>query len=188
MADELKGRTVAFLATNGVEQVELTQPWDQIKAAGATVELVSLESGDIQAMNADINKGDTFTVDKTVEQVSAGDYNALVIPGGVANPDTMRTNASAVRFVRDFFAQHKPVAAICHAPWMLVEADVADGRTVTSFPSVQTDLKNAGAHWVDQEVVCDEALVTSRTPNDLDAFCAKAIEEFAEGKHDEQTT
>lgn len=188
MSDELNGKKIAFLATDGVEQVELTQPWEQIKAAGADVELVSLEAGEIQAMNGDINKGDTFKVDKTVDDVKAEDYNGLVIPGGVANPDTMRTNDKAVQFTRDFFAQHKPVAAICHAPWMLIEAGVVDGRTVTSFPSVQTDLKNAGAHWVDREVVCDEALVTSRTPDDLDAFCAKAIEEFEEGKHEEQTT
>jgi len=188
MSGELSGKTIAFLATDGVEQVELTQPWEQIKAAGAEVELISLEAGEIQAMNGDINKGDTFKVDKTVDSVKAEDYNGLVLPGGVANPDTLRTNATAVQFVRDFFAQHKPVAAICHAPWMLVEADVVNGRKLTSFPSVKTDLVNAGANWVDQEVVCDEALVTSRTPDDLDAFCAKAIEEFAEGKHEEQTT
>lgn len=188
MSDELSDRKIAFLATNGVEQVELTQPWNEIKAAGASVELVSLETGEIQAMNGDINKGDTFKIDKSVDDVQAGDYHGLVIPGGVANPDTMRTHDKAVQFVRDFFAQHKPVAAICHAPWMLVEANVVDGRTVTSFPSLRTDLQNAGANWVDREVVCDEALVTSRTPDDLDAFCAKAIEEFAEGKHAEQTT
>ncbi|GAB3680579.1 type 1 glutamine amidotransferase domain-containing protein [Salinisphaera aquimarina] len=188
MSDELNGKKIAFLATDGVEQIELTQPWKEIKAAGAEVELVSLASGEIQAMNGDINKGDTFKVDKTVDSVKAEDYNGLVIPGGVANPDSMRVNDKAVQFVRDFFAQHKPVAAICHAPWMLVEADVVNGRTVTSFPSVKTDLVNAGANWVDREVVCDEALVTSRTPDDLDAFCAKAIEEFAEGKHAEQTT
>ncbi len=188
MSGELSGKKIAFLATDGVEQVELTQPWEEIKAAGAEVELISLEAGDIQAMNGDINKGDTFKVDKTVDSVKAEDYNGLVLPGGVANPDTLRTNATAVQFVRDFFAQHKPVAAICHAPWMLVEADVVNGRKLTSFPSVKTDLVNAGANWVDQEVVCDEALVTSRTPDDLDAFCAKAIEEFAEGKHEEQTT
>lgn len=188
MSDELNGKKIAFLATDGVEQVELTQPWAEIKAAGADVELVSLKDGEIQAMKGDINKGDTFKVDKTVDGVKAEDYNGLVIPGGVANPDTLRTNDRAVQFVRDFFAQHKPVAAICHAPWMLIEAGVVDGRTVTSFPSLKTDLKNAGANWVDREVVCDQALVTSRTPDDLDAFCAKAIEEFEEGKHEEQTT
>ena len=188
MADELKGRKIAFLAADGFEQVELTRPWDEIKAAGAEVELVSLKSGEIQGVNGDINKADTFKVDKTVDQVSAADYNGLVLPGGLANPDALRLNDQAVQFVRQFFAEHKPVAAICHAPWLLIEAGVVDGRTLTSFPSVRTDLQNAGARWVDREVVCDEALVTSRNPNDLDAFCAKAIEEFAEGKHAEQTT
>ena len=188
MSEELKGKKVAFLATNGFEYSELTQPWDEIKAAGAEVELVSLESGSIQGESGGEPKGDPKPVDKTVDQVSAGDYNALVLPGGLANPDTLRTNDKAVQFVRDFFAQHKPVGAICHAPWVLIEAGVVDGRTLTSFPSVQTDLKNAGATWVDREVVCDEALVTSRTPDDLDAFCAKVIEEIAEGKHEEQTT
>ena len=188
MSDELKGKKVAFLATNGFEYSELTQPWDEIKAAGADVELISLESGKIQGESGGEPTGDPKPVDKTVDQVSAGDYNALVLPGGLANPVTLRTNDRAVSFVRDFFAQHKPVGAICHAPWVLIEAGVVDGRTLTSFPSVQTDLKNAGATWVDREVVCDEALVTSRTPDDLDAFCAKMIEEIAEGKHEEQTT
>ena len=188
MSDELKGKKVAFLATNGFEYSELTQPWDEIKAAGADVELISLESGKIQGESAGEPTGDPKPVDRTVDQISAGDYNALVLPGGLANPDTLRTNDRAVSFVRDFFAQHKPVGAICHAPWVLIEAGVVDGRTLTSFPSVQTDLKNAGATWVDREVVCDEALVTSRTPDDLDAFCAKMIEEIAEGKHEEQTT
>jgi protease I len=188
MAKSLKGKKVAFLATDGVEQVELTRPWEDIKSAGAEAELVSLKSGDIQAMNADVNKGDTFTVDKTVDQANVSDYDGLVLPGGTTNPDAMRMNAQAVQFVKDFFTQHKPVAAICHGPWMLVEADVVGGRTLTSFPSVATDLKNAGANWVDREVVTDEGLVTSRSPDDLDAFCAKAGEEFAEGRHAEQTT
>ena len=188
MSEELKGKKVAFLATNGFEYSELTQPWDEIKAAGAEVELISIESGKIQGESGGEPKGDPIPVDKTVDQVSASDYNALVLPGGLANPDTLRTNDKAVQFVRDFFAQHKPVSAICHAPWLLIEAGVVDGRTVTSFPSVKTDLENAGATWVDREMVCDEALVTSRTPDDLDAFCAKTIEEIAEGKHEEQTT
>lgn len=188
MSDELKGKKVAFLATNGFEYSELTQPWDEIKGAGAEVELISLETGSIQGESAGKPKGDPLPVDKTVDEVSAGDYNALVLPGGLGNPDTLRTNDKAVQFVRDFFAQHKPVSAICHAAWMLIEAGVVDGRTMTSYPSVQTDLENAGATWVDREVVCDEALVTSRDPNDLDAFCAKTIEEIAEGKHEEQTT
>ncbi|NNJ25403.1 type 1 glutamine amidotransferase domain-containing protein [Alienimonas chondri] len=186
MADRLTGKRIAFLATDGFEQVELTDPWQAIKDAGAEVELISLKSGEIQGMNHD-EKGDTFSVDQTVDAVSAGDYHGLVLPGGVANPDTLRTDEGAVGFVRDFFQQHKPVAAICHGPWTLIEADVVRGRKVTSWPSLKTDLKNAGAEWVDEECVCDEGLVTSRNPDDLPAFCAKAIEEFAEGKHAEQT-
>ena len=186
MAHKLDGKKIAFLATDGFEQVELTKPWDAIKAAGATVELISLESGKIQGMNHN-DKADKFDVDKTVDAVSAEDYDGLVLPGGVANPDTLRTHETAVDFIRDFFKQHKPVAAICHGPWTLIEADVVRDRKVTSWPSLKTDLKNAGAHWVDQECVCDEGLVTSRNPDDLPAFCEKAIEEFAEGKHAEQT-
>ncbi len=186
MANELQGKKIAFLATEGVEQVELTQPWQAVKDAGAEVHLVSLESGQIQGFNH-LDKADTFTVDVTVDDADASDYNGLVLPGGVANPDMLRMNENAVSFVRDFFHQHKPVAAICHAPWTLIEAGVVEGRTLTSFPSLKTDLKNAGAHWVDREVVTDEGFVTSRDPNDLDAFCDKAVEEFAEGKHEEQT-
>ena len=188
MAGELQGKKIAFLAADGFEQVELTRPWQDIKDAGAEVELISLKAGEIQGMEGDINKADTFKVDKTVDEVSAADYHGLVLPGGVVNPDALRVNDKAVTFVRDFFAQHKPVAAICHAPIVLIEANVLDGRTITSFPSIKTDVQNAGGNWVDQEVVCDEGLVTSRTPDDLDAFCAKAIEEFAEGKHEDQTT
>ncbi len=186
MSDKnLNGKKIAFLATCGFEQSELTQPWEAVKKAGATVELVSLKSGRIQGMNHDA-KADTFDVDRTVDQVSAEDYDGLVLPGGVANPDTLRTNDVAVDFVRDFFKQHKPVAAICHGPWTLIEADVVRDRKVTSWPSLKTDLQNAGANWVDEEVVCDEGLVTSRCPDDLEAFCCKAVEEFAEGKHAEQ--
>lgn len=188
MAGELEGKKIAILVADGFEQIELTRPRQDISEAGAEVHLVSLESGEVQAMNGDINKADTFKVDKTVDDVSASDYHGLLLPGGTINPDTLRRNDKAVSFVRDFFRQHKPVAAICHAPITLIEAGVVDGRTVTSFPSIKTDLKNAGANWVDEEVVCDEGLVTSRTPDDLDAFCAKAIEEFAEGKHADQTT
>lgn len=183
---KLEGKKIAFLATDGVEQVELTEPWSALRDAGAEVELISLKSGKIQGVNHD-EKADQHDVDKTVSEVSARDYDGLVLPGGVFNPDALRVEDNAVRFVSDFFEQHKPVAAICHGPWLLVEADVVRGRRVTSWPSVRTDLENAGAHWVDEECVCDEGLVTSRKPDDLAAFCAKAIEEFAEGKHVRQT-
>lgn len=184
---DLKGKKIAFLATDGVEQVELTQPWEEIQGAGAEVTLVSLEKGQIQGVHHE-KQGDKFDVDQVVDDVSAEDYDGLVLPGGVFNPDALRVNETAVDFVRDFFKQGKPVAAICHGPWMLVEAGVVDGRKVTSWPSVKTDLQNAGANWVDQECVCDQGLVTSRNPDDLPAFCAKAIEEFAEGAHAGQTT
>jgi len=182
MSNKLSGKKIAFLATDGFEQVELTQPWNAIKEAGAEVVLVSLKSGMIQGFNHS-EKADQFTVDKTVEDVAASDFDGLVLPGGVFNPDALRVNKKAVSFVREFFAQHKPVAAVCHGPWVLIEADVVRGRKVTSWPSLQTDLENAGAKWVDEECVCDQGLVTSRNPNDLPAFCAKAIEEFTEGKH-----
>lgn len=186
MSKTLDGKRIAFLATDGFEQVELTQPWQSIKDAGAEVVLVSPKSGKIQGMHHD-QKADKFKVDETVDSVSAENFDGLVLPGGVANPDSLRVCEDAVSFVRDFFKQHKPVAAVCHGPWMLVEADVVRGRKVTSWPSLKTDLINAGAKWVDEECVVDEGLVTSRKPDDLDAFCAKAIEEFAEGKHAGQT-
>ena len=186
MAGELSGKRVAFLAADGVEQIELTEPWKAVKEAGAEPELVSIESGEIQGFNH-LDKGDTFPVDMTVSEADASDYDGLVLPGGVANPDFLRTKSDAVGFVRSFFEAHKPVSAICHAPWTLIEADVVSGRTVTSWPSLQTDLRNAGAEWVDKEVVVDSGLTTSRKPDDLKAFCAKTIEEFAEGKHERQS-
>lgn len=183
---QLSGKRIAFLATDGFEQVELTQPWEALKQAGADVVLVSPKNGSIQGMNHD-EKADKFSVDENVSNVSAENFDGLVLPGGVANPDTLRTCEYSVSFVRDFFKQHKPVAAICHGPWTLIEADVVRGRQVTSWPSLKTDLINAGADWVDEQCVCDQGLVTSRNPSDLPAFCAKAIEEFAEGKHAKQT-
>jgi protease I len=181
----ISGKRIAFLATDGVEQVELTDPWQAVESAGGTPELISIQSGKIQGWNHD-KKGKKHKVQKTVNEVSAEDYDGLVLPGGVMNPDTLRTNEEAVDFVRDFFKQEKPVAAICHGPWLLVEADVVEGRKLTSWPSVKTDIRNAGGNWVDQEVVVDNGLVTSRKPEDLPAFCAKMIEEFAEGRHEQQ--
>ena len=185
MADKLQGKRVAFLATDMVEQVELTEPWKAVQDEGATPELVSLEDGEIQGFNH-YDKADTFKVDRTVEEASADDYDALVIPGGVGNPDTMRLDENAVEFTRQFFEQGKPVGVICHGPWMLVEAGVLRDRTVTSWPSLRTDIRNAGGNWVDQEVVVEDGLVTSRKPDDLPAFNAKIVEEFAEGRHAKQ--
>lgn len=183
MANELQGRKVAFLVTDGVEQVELTAPWQAIGDAGAERHLVSLKPGKIQAVNDDTEKGDTFPVDRVVKDVSADEYDALVLPGGVANPDALRMDKDAVRFVKEFFVAGKPVGAICHGPWTIVEADMARGRTMTSWPSLQTDIRNAGGTWVDKEVQTDNGLVTSRNPDDLPAFCKKIVEEFAEGRH-----
>jgi protease I len=186
MTDKLTGRTIAFLvAGEGTEQIELTEPWKAVEQAGGTPELLSLESGEIQAFNH-LDKADTFKVDRVVSEASATDYDALVLPGGVANPDFLRADEDAVRFVREFFEQAKPVAAICHGPWTLVEADVVKGRTLTSWPSLKTDIRNAGGNWVDEEVVVDEGLVTSRNPDDLPAFCEKLVEEFCEGEHEGQ--
>jgi protease I len=185
VADKLQGKRVAFLATDMVEQVELTEPWKAVQDEGATPELVSLEEGEIQGFNH-YDKADTFKVDHTVEEASADDYDALVIPGGVGNPDTMRLDENAVEFTRQFFEQGKPVGVICHGPWMLVEAGVVRGRKVTSWPSLRTDIRNAGGNWVDEEVVVDQGLVTSRKPDDLPAFNEKIVEEFAEGQHARQ--
>jgi protease I len=185
MSNELQGKKIAFLATDMVEQVELTEPWKAVKDAGGTPQLISLKPGEIQGFNH-YDKADTFEVDKTAEEVDAADYDALVLPGGVGNPDTLRTDENAVSFVRAFFEQGKPVAAICHGPWTLVEAGVLRGRTVTSGPSLQTDIRNAGGNWVDEEVHVDQGLVTSRKPDDLPAFNRKLVEEFAEGVHEEQ--
>jgi deglycase len=187
MAGTLEGKKVAFLVANeGVEQVELTEPWEEARRQGAQTELIAPDEGEVQAFNH-LDKGDTFPVHRAVSDVDASEYDALVLPGGVANPDNLRTNEDAVGFVRAFFEDHKPVAAICHAPWTLVEADVVRDRTLTSWPSVQTDIRNAGGTWVDEEVVVDQGLVTSRKPDDLPAFNAKMVEEIAEGKHAKQT-
>jgi protease I len=185
MANELNGKRVAIVATDMVEQVELLEPRKALDEAGAQTELISIEPGKIQGFNH-YDKGDAIPVDRTIEEVSADEYDGLLLPGGVGNPDTLRTDENVVSFVRDFFEQGKPVAAICHGPWTLVEAGVVRNRTLTSWPSLQTDIRNAGGNWVDAEVHVDQGLVTSRKPDDIPAFNAKMIEEFAEGKHAEQ--
>jgi protease I len=181
---KLDGKKIAFLATDGVEQIELTKPWEAVKEAGAEVELLSLEDGQIQGFEH-LDHGDKFDVDNKVSDADAGDYDGLVLPGGVANPDFLRADDDAVAFVRAFFEAGKPVGAICHGPWTLIDAGVVEGLTLTSWPSIKTDLINAGAKWVDEEVHVDRGLTTSRKPDDLPAFCAKIVEEFCEGKHEE---
>jgi protease I len=183
MSDVLQDRRVAILATDGVERVELEQPRQAVEDAGAEVELLSIGEGEIAARNNDLEDAGSFTVDRLVGQASVDDYDALLLPGGTVNPDKLRMDEGAVNFVRDFFNSGKPVAAICHGPWTLVEAGVVPGRRITSFPSLRTDLRNAGADVVDEEVVVDQGLVSSRSPDDLPAFCAKVVEEFAEGRH-----
>jgi protease I len=179
MADELHGRTIAIIAADGVEQPELEQPRDAITQAGGTTELLSIEPGEIQAVRGDINPSVRFAVDKTVADASVDDYDGVLLPGGVANPDTLRQDPDVIRFLQDFFRTGKPVGVICHGPWTLVEADVVRGKTMTSWPSLRTDLTNAGATWVDEEVHVDGALVTSRKPDDLPAFCDKLLERVA---------
>ena len=175
---ELTGKKIAFLATDMVEQVELTEPWKAVEEAGGTPELVSLEEGEIQSFDH-YDKADTFRVDRVVSEVTADDYDGLVLPGGVGNPDTLRSDEDAVRFARTFVESGKPVAVICHGPWTLVEADVVRDRTLTSFPSVKTDIRNAGGNWVDEEVVVDDGLISSRNPDDLPAFCETLVEELS---------
>ena len=186
MANELQGKRIAFLMANeGVEQIEYFEPRKAVEEAGAEVDVISTESGQVQGFDH-LDKGDTWEVDKPTSEAKASDYDGVVLPGGVANPDNLRTDEDAVRFLREFFAAGKPVGAICHAPWMLIEAGVVEGREVTSFPSLQTDIRNAGGEWVDEEVVVDSGLVTSRKPDDIPAFNAKLVEELAEGVHEEQ--
>lgn len=184
MTGRLSGKRVAVLATDGFEQVELTEPVKALKAEGATVEVVSPTTGAIQGFEHH-DKGQTVPVDRALSDASAADYDALVLPGGVINPDALRLEPKAIAFISDIHKAGKPIGAICHGPWTLIDADALDGRKVTSWPSLKADLTNAGAEWVDEEVVVDQGLITSRKPEDLPAFCAKLIEEIEEGRHEQ---
>jgi protease I len=184
MADELKGKKVAMLAADGVEQVELVEPRKAVEEAGGTVELLSIEEGEIQAMESDINPKDTFPVDGLVGDADPDDYDGVILPGGTVNPDKLRADEHVIDFLQAFAKTGKPIAAICHGPVTLVEADLVRDRTLTSYPSIRTDIRNAGGNVVDEEVVVDQGLVTSRSPDDLEAFCAKLVEEIAEGAHE----
>jgi len=186
MAGKLNGKKIAILATDGVEQVELVEPRKALEQEGAEIRLVSLRPGKIQGMNH-IDRADTFPVDDTVSNVQADSFDALMVPGGAVNPDSLRMDDGAVQFVRQFFESGKPIAAICHAPWVLVEADVVRDLTITSWPSLQTDVRNAGGTWTDEQVVTDQGIVTSRKPDDIPAFNKKMIEEFQEGRHEGRT-
>jgi protease I len=189
VADSLEDENVAvFIAPMGTEEVEFTDPKEAVEDAGGTVDVVGAETGEVETVNGDINPGDSYEAEKTFSEVSAEDYGGLVIPGGCVGADQLRANDDAVEFIREYFEAEKPLGVICHAPWTLVEADVVDGRTLTSYPSLQTDIRNAGGEWVDEEVVVDEGLVTSRKPDDLDAFCDKVVEEIEEGAHEDRET
>jgi protease I len=187
MPEQLNGKRIAFLvAQEGIEEVELTEPWKAVERAGGTPVLIAPEDGEVQSFKH-LDKSATYPVDISLGEASASDFDGVVLPGGVANPDQLRTDERATAFLQDLFAEGKPAGVICHGPWTLVEADLVRGRTLTSWPSLQTDIRNAGGDWVDREVVVDQGLVSSRKPDDLEAFCAKIVEEFAEGKHEVAT-
>jgi protease I len=183
MPEDLTGKRIAIIATDGVEQVELETPRRAVEQAGAQTELLSVEQGEIQAMNSDIEPADTFRVDKAIGDASAAEYDGLILPGGTVNADRLRMDGDVISFVQEFFKSGKPTGVICHGPWTLVEADLVKGRTLTSYPSLRTDIRNAGGNVVDERVVVDQGLVSSRNPDDLPAFCEKILEEFAEGRH-----
>ena len=187
MARQLDGKKVAILVTDGFEQVEMTQPREALDEAGAETKIVSLKSGKIQGMHH-ADKGDKFDVDLTLDEARPEEFDALMIPGGLMNPDSLRSNVDALEFTRHFFREGKPVAAICHGPWVLIDAGVVRGRILTSWPAIKTDVKNAGGKWINEEVVVDNGLVTSRKPDDIPAFNKKMIEEFCEGRHEAVAT
>ena len=187
MSELLKDKKVAVLVENGFEEVELTEPIRVLKREGAEVDIISPQKDKVKAWDK-TNWGEKYDVDVTIENADPGDYDSLLLPGGVMNPDFLRVNEKAIEFVKAFFKEGKPIAAICHGPWTLIETGALEGRTMTSYPSIQTDLKNAGVNWVDEEVVVDQGLVTSRKPDDIPAFCRKMVEEFCEGVHEEQNT
>jgi len=187
MGTELTNKRVAILAADGFEQAELEEPMQALKDAGAKVSIISINPGKIQGMHH-LDKGDPFNVDLTLEEAEVGDFDALMLPGGLANPDTLRANAAAINLVRRFARAGKPIAAICHAPWLLIEANLVRGRQLTSWPNIQSDVRNAGGDWINQKVVVDNGIVTSRSPEDIPAFNKKMIEEFAEGRHAEMAT
>ncbi len=187
MADTLTDTNVAlFIAQRGTEEVEFTEPKEAVEDGGASVDVVGAETGEVQTVNNDLDPGESFEVEKTFSEVSPSDYDGLVVPGGAVGADQLRANEDAVGFVKEFFEADKPMGVICHGPWILIEADVVSGRTLTSYPSLQTDIRNAGGEWVDEEVVVDDGMVTSRKPDDLEAFCDKIVEEFEEGTHEER--
>ena len=189
MADELEGKTVGIvLAQRGSEEVEFTEPKTAVEDAGASVDVIGVETGEVQTVNSDLDSADTYEIEKSFSEVSVKDYEGLVIPGGTVGADTLRAEEDAVEFIHDFFETEKPLCVICHGPWTLVEAGVVDGRKLTSYHSLETDIRNAGGKWVDEEVVVDEGLVTSRNPDDLDAFCDKVVEEIEEGAHEDRET
>jgi protease I len=189
MTDALEGKTVGIvLAQRGSEEVEFTEPKEAVEDAGASVDVLGTETGEAQTVNGDLDPGGSYEIEKSFSEVSVEDYDGLVVPGGTVGADTLRGQDEPVQFIHDFFATEKPLCVICHGPWTLVEADVVDGRQLTSYHSLETDIRNAGGEWVDEEVVVDEGLVTSRNPDDLDAFCDKVVEEIEEGEHDDRET